>query len=321
MAALKWADAPVTDVMTRHLDEPVVATIRDWFGGRIVAERLDGNRSVLLKHPLDDRKRIKIKGAGLNGKSVRWNEYRASGPQHPSFDFDGRMTVDAAFGHDNAIAGGASFQQAATEWRATAELIAADEDVVPCLGYGSITNGAHRSWFCVMEMGADWTEAVPPEGFDPEEWRELVTGHGRNAARIAKDFGLIGYFWHMATPDGRYPVKDVHPFRRADPLAMSAISWVLAVYYGIHIRCNQIEFAGIRRWDIGLPQEAIVWPLISLCPDVTLADHAALRTRIVAPYIVARPDPFDSKELWRRLCDNKVTAALIDLCPPEFARP
>jgi hypothetical protein len=54
----------------------------------------------------------------------------------PVFDYDGRMMEDLASGHNNAYAGGASFQQAAVEYRMTQRLASLGYRVVPCLGFG-----------------------------------------------------------------------------------------------------------------------------------------------------------------------------------------
>jgi hypothetical protein len=321
MTTQTWADVQGLEIETRHLDARTEEIVRDWFAGRITTFKLDGQRSVSFAHPDDPATAIKIKGAGANGQPVAWGRFRRTGPNHPVFDFDGRMMVDESFGHDNAQHGGASFQQAATEWAATAAFEAAGETVVPCLGYGRLRHGHHESWFSVVSHGADWHNAIPPEGLDLEVWARLMRGHGANMVRIARDHRLLGYFWYLATPEGRFPIKDLHPFRKADPLAMSAIGWVLTVYYGIHIFCNQIEFGALRQWKLGLPRETLLLPLTEICPDVTLVDHARLRAEIVAPCIVARPVPFNSREIWRRLNDINVTARLIEFCPAEFARP
>ena len=48
------------------------------------------------------------------------------------------MMEDVASGHDNAYVGGASFQQAATEYRMTQRLASLGYRVVPCLGFGKV---------------------------------------------------------------------------------------------------------------------------------------------------------------------------------------
>ncbi len=316
-----WAQVTPLNIDTFHLDPRMDAIVRDWFGGRITGHWLDGSRSVLFAHPDDPARVVKIKGGGLYGRPVQWDGERKTGPRHPVFDFDGRMSEDVAFGHDNALPGGASFQQAVTEWAASGALAAAGEAVVPCAGYGRLRHDGRESWFSVLDLGAGWHNAIPEEGLDPAEWQRLVRQHGGNVARIAKEHGLVGYFWYLARPDGTFPIKDVHPFRRTDPLSMSAISWVLTVYYGIHIFCNHVEFSAIPTYGIGLPPEAKVWPLTSLCPDMTVEDHARLRAEVVKPYIVNRPEKIDIKALWQTLCSINVTARLIELCPDSFARP
>jgi hypothetical protein len=48
------------------------------------------------------------------------------------------MMEDLASGHDNAYAGGASFQQAAVEYHMTQRLASLGYRVVPCLGFGKV---------------------------------------------------------------------------------------------------------------------------------------------------------------------------------------
>jgi len=110
-----WANVTPLDINTFHLDLRNDVTVRDWFAGRIVNYGLNGPRSVLLTHPDDPARVVKIRGGGLNGAPVKRDGVRSTGPRHPVVDFDARMSEDVAFGHDNVLRGGTSFQQAARE--------------------------------------------------------------------------------------------------------------------------------------------------------------------------------------------------------------
>ena len=274
-----------------------------------------------MTHPDDPARVVKIRGGGLNGAPVKWDGVRSTGPRHPVVDFDAWMSEDVAFGHDNVLRGGTSFQQAAREWAASAALGAVGEDVVRCARSGRLLHSGRASWFSVMDLGAGWRNAIPKEGVSPAECESLVRQHGGYVVRIAKEHGLVRYFWYLARPDGTYPIKDLHPFRRTDPLSMSTISWVLSVHHGIHVYCNHVEFAAITSYGIGLPPEAKIWPLTSVCPDVKMDDHALLRSEVVQPYIIKRPEKLDVRSLLSTLRSINFTARLIEICPDRLARP
>lgn len=308
------------EIMTTGLDTETDALVRDWFAGSVQPLAHDGTRSVHLSAPFRPLGAIRIKGSGRGSAGVRWDLRHKTGPRAPIFDFEGRFTEDVASGHDNTFSGGASFQQAVTEIRVAQYLSAQGIQVTPGLGWGRISVKGAESWFSVYDWLPGWRDARPPAALTIETWRETLRGYPAAVLRLARDFGLIGYHWYVVDRDGALVWKDLHPFRGADRWAMSASSWVLQVYFGLHIRCNQIEFSAIPRWDLGLPREAILWPLEGLCPGVTLADHADLRARIVAPYMVGAPAGFDAAELARRIAENPVTAALLAQCPREFTR-
>ena len=81
--------------------------VRAFFTGERPGFKKDGRRSVRIAHPSKAGVEIKIKGAGLNGRFIKFGTRRKTGPKAVLFDFDGRMMEDMASGHDNAYAGGA----------------------------------------------------------------------------------------------------------------------------------------------------------------------------------------------------------------------
>jgi hypothetical protein len=310
--------AAVEVAETHHLSPLVAAITKDWFAGRVAPLALDGNRSVLLTYPGRRDRRLKIKGAGVRGRGVQFGTHHATGPAAPVFDFEGRMMEDIAAGHDGAFEGGASFQQAANEYRMTERLSALGYDVVPCLGWGRVDSAEQSSWFCVFDLedglagDTTWPEAPL------EEWLHLNTAIGPLMTDLAVKHGLTGYIWYMRRKDGGWLIKDLHPLRKLEPENMSQISWVMQVFFALHVRGNS---ARMRLQDPRLPRDLHVWQYRAFCPDVTLADHDELRERLVAPYMLRPPQEFRFPELLAILRGNKITAALMDLCPPEFARP
>lgn len=85
--------------------------VREWYGGRVAALALDGERSVHLPHPDGGGRVLKLKGAGLAGGPVQFGTYHRTGPKAPVFDFDGRMMEDVAAGHDGAFAAAHRFSK------------------------------------------------------------------------------------------------------------------------------------------------------------------------------------------------------------------
>jgi hypothetical protein len=306
-------------IETWHLDDDTALLVRGWFAGQVPFVARDGTRSVHLAAPHRPEGHIKIKGAGLDGGAIDFTRNLQTGPRAPLFDFNGRFMEDVASGHDAAWLGGATAQQAVAEYRVTAAIAATGRPVAPCLGYGRIVRGGQDSWFSVLDWSPGWADPRPAPGTDIADWESLMRAYGPAVTDLAVETGLIGYHWYVRDGAG-WRWRDLHPYRMADPLVMSAASWVMQVYFGIHIRCNQISFAAIPKWNLNLPPEAAVWPLADLCPGVTLSDLEALRRNIVAPYMVGPPKDFDPMLLWRQLTDNPITAALLARCPAAFTR-
>jgi hypothetical protein len=262
---------------------------------------------------------LKIKGAGLNGGPVRFGTAHASRLRAPAFDFDGRMMEDVASGHDNAWLGGASFQQAVTEYRITATLAALGIPVVPCLGYGHVGTDTHRSWFSVFEWGEGWVSVRPPE-VSVEEMAEASERRGRMLVDLACRHDLIGYCWYLAAPGRGYLVKDLHPFRQSDPVNMSQLSWAMQLLFSLHIpSLSAMVFA--RRLGIEtLPENYQARGFRGALADATTAEHEDLRWTVVAPYMLNPPADFDPVALHAALRRNRIGAAVLDLCPAKYAR-
>jgi hypothetical protein len=298
------------------------APIRDWFAGRVAAIAIDGTRSVHLPHPAGGGRILKVKGAGYSGGAVRFGTRHNTGPKAAVFDFDGRMMDDVAAGWDSAFEGGASFQQAATEYRMTMRLSDLGYDVVPCLGYGRISKNGLNSWFSIFdhEPGLRVDSGMMYPGVDIEEWKQLNTMIGEFMFTLALRHDLIGHCWYQATRDGRYLIRDVHPFRQAEPMNMSQVSWVMQVFYSMHLRGNAQRLRALVRNDPQEPRDLHIWQYRVFCPNVRLEDHDELRHELVAPYMLEPPRDFSFERLVALLERNRITAALMEACPAKFAR-
>lgn len=299
---------------------PCASVVRDWYGGRIGALAIDGTRSVHLPHPAGGGRVLKLKGAGLSGGPVEFGIYHQTGPTAPVFDYEGRMMADVAAGHDGAYRGGASFQQAATEYRVTQRLLALGYDAVPCVGYGRIVKNGLASWFSVFDHEPGLSGDMLYPEISLETWKQLNAGIGALMFELAVRHDLMGYCWYSSAPDGRLLIRDVHPYRQADPINMSQLSWVMQVFFAMHVRGNAQRLRAPEWNDPHMPDDLHVWQYRAFCPDASLEDHDELRHQLVAPYMRQPPVEFRVERLIALLRGNRITAALMDACPPQFAR-
>jgi hypothetical protein len=303
-----------------HVPEALQASVRDWYWGRLGATGLDGSRSVHLPHPLHGDRRLKLKGAGLIGGPVQFGVYHRTGPKAPVFDFEGRMMEDVAAGHDGAFRGGTSFQQAAVEYRVSALLASLGYDVVPCVGYGRLTKGGLTSWFTVFDHEPGLSGDMLYPEIPLEKWIQLNIEIGELMFKLAVQHDLIGYCWYSSTPDGRCLIRDLHPYRLADPINMSQVSWVMQLFFAMHVRGNAQRLRAPEWNDPAMPDDLHVWQYRAFCPNVTLADHDELRHKLVVPYMLGPPANFSVDRLVALLEGNRITAALMAACPPKFPR-
>jgi hypothetical protein len=311
-----WQEPPDT-IRLWHLDEGATHAAQMWFGGWVPAgARRDGDRSMLL--PLDDGRILKIKGAGMRGGPIDFTTLRATGPKALWFDFEGRVGEDVAMGHDAAHPGGATFQQAVTEWNVSRRLVAAGERLPPCLGYGRITKGHRTSWFSVFE----WSASIPDERGWPDVAPEAVMARlrmmGETTLRLALDFGLLGFPSAIYDDAGGLIIKDLHPFREASPVTMSQASFVMYLFHALHIKAADARLTAAK--SPGLPADVYLHPFHAVLPDVTLADHDDAIDRILLPYMLTPAPDFRVEALVAALRSNRITARLMDLVPPDYAR-
>ena len=313
------ATGPV-EVSSNHLSPAVAEAVSAWFRGEIDVFELSGDRSVVIAHPEATGKRIKIKGAGFHGKPLGFNQRHASGLKAPRFDFDGRMMEDVAASHDNTWFGGASFQQAVVEYAISGRLNRVGYATVPCLGHGRVTRQGRTSWFSVFELDPAWRSVTRPD-FSIDFYVAQTTVYGAQVLELASMHGLIGYYWYVGDPaGGPLLIKDVHPFYRADPINMSRLSWVMQVLFAIHIVALTTILLPRIADAPGKPADAQAFPFRGFCPKASREDHEALRWAVIGPYMLGPPKDFDARRLEGVLRANPITAALLERCPPEYAR-
>lgn len=313
-------DQQLDSIDFRHVPGVLHTPVREWYAGRLAALALDGERSVHLPHPAGDGRVLKLKGAGLSGGPVQFGEHHATGPKAPVFDFDGRMMEDIASGHDDAFRGGVSFQQAATEFRVSQQVCELGYDVVPCLGYGRIERDGLYSWFSLFEHPPGLSGDMIYPAVPLDLWVRANRDIGDLMFELAVKHDLIGYCWYSETPDGRRLIRDVHPFRFADPYSMSQVSWVMQLFYAMHTRGNSQRLRALQWNDPDMPPDLHVWQYRAFCPDARLEDHDQLRHELVMPYMRRPPERFSFEALVALLKRNRITAALMDACPSKFAR-
>jgi len=308
----------------RHVSDAVARRVRAWFERTTHGRRLgivDGSRSVLLPHPDRRDALLKIKGAGFLGGGILFGEHLKTGPMAVTFDFDGRMMEDVAARHDNAVVGGASFQQAATEYRVSGLLQAEGYRVVPCLGFGSITTPAGRSWFSLFEWRRDWSGITISADFPTERYFDANVGIARHQVEMAVRHRLIGYFTYVRDMDGNLILKDLHPFRRVDPVNHSQLSWTLELLHALWIRCSACRFFARTGGADHEDDELSSIPLRALVADADAADYRAFETMIVEPYLHRKPDAsFSPVALHDTLRTVRVGEAALALCPQDYVR-
>lgn len=301
----------------RHASAGVEKRVRAWFENPSRLGAVDGGRSVHLPHPDKRGVSLKVKGAGLNGGPVRFGTYLNKGPVAPRFDFDGRAMVDIASGHDNAYLGGASFQQAATEFRMAAVFDSLGIPVVPCIGYGRLETDEHVSWFSLHEWPRGFAEISADE---TDTYRRVNLRVSELMLDLAITHGLIGYFWLAHGPGGAEVAFDLHPFVHLDPVTASQLSWVMQLAYAYYIRCRACLYFPAAAGVKNLSPDVAAFPLRALVPDANHADYEALRFQVIKPFKRLSPDAFSSIKLVEALTATRVGRALLAICPERYSR-
>lgn len=307
----------IRSVEVRHASAAVERRVRAWFETASRIGAVDGGRSVHLPHPEKRGVSLKIKGAGDRGGPIRFGTRLNNGPVAPRFDFDGRMMVDIASGHDNAFVGGASFQQTATEFRMAATFAELGIPVVPCVGYGRVATDAHVSWFSLHEWPRGYADIVADE---TDSYRLVNLRLSELMLDLAVNHGKIGYFWFARGPGQQDLAFDLHPFVQLDPLSASQLSWVMHLAYAYYIRCRACEVFPAKAGVRNLSPDIAAFPLRGLLADANHADYTDLRTWIIRPSKRLGGEQFSSSTLAAMLKASRVGSALLERCPESYTR-
>ncbi len=300
-----------------HASPEVQAVVTEWFEKRALPRKLDGDRSVRIAHPDYEGMELKIKGAGFRGGPIGFGQLHRSNLKAPVFDFDGRMMEDVASGHDNAFSGGASFQQTIAEYRMSMFLQRIRIPHILCTAYGKWDTGSHTTWFSLH----DWDPRmirVNPQGVTPEEFAAAMARKGKLLLELALRYNMIGNCAYAKLGD-EYYLLDLHFFRQLDAFNASQISWVMQVIFNLHI--VSLTAMHFSKGTAVFPADFQAYPFRCVLPGATQEDHEDLRSTIVAPYMLGRPEDFSMRALCAALARNPISRALLDICPREFERP
>jgi len=313
-------EEPIVNIEIRHASAAVARRAKAWFeaGGKVGA--LDGSRSILLPHPERSGFALKIKGAGYRGGAIRFGAFCSNGPKALAFDFDGRAVEDVASGHDAAYLGGASFQQACTEFSVTRRLEALGMPVVPCIGYGRVDTARHSSWFSLFDWHRSWSAVSVPRTGPMDGY---LAGNRRLTEamlRLAVEHDLVGYCSLVRTAEGNFLLKDMHPFRQMDPITGSQLSWVMQMIFALNIRCQAIRYFPTAAMRGDGPADIVVHVLQPLLADAAQDDYEAMRFKIVKPFMRLPLETFDPRRLVAALRQTRVGSALMERCPGRYPR-
>lgn len=305
-------------VEVNDASDEVAAIVEQWFISGWDEATVEGGRAALLTTDAVAGL-LKIKGSGSNrggrSRGVEFGVHHDTGPVAPMFDFDGRMAIDVASGHDEAFIGGATFQQAATEFRMAKLLESMDVPVVPCVGWGSVTDGVDRSWFSLHDTPEDATPARYPH-IDRDRHEQLGVDTGRLLLRLATEHHVAGHCWAISSGH-QLLVKDLHPFRHVDPLSASQLTWAMSVLYGMHLATR-----GFHADPLHPPVGEIDLSVFRcVLPDVTREDHDQFRFSIVQHHMKRPPKNMTVDSLLAVFKASRLATAMLDHAPEAFARP
>jgi hypothetical protein len=300
-----------------HASPGVEAAVTEWFASYSLPRKIDGQRSIRIAHPDYEELELKIKGGGYKGGPIRFGTFHQSNLKAPVFDFDGRMMEDVASSHDNAFAGGASFQQVIAEYRMSRFLQRIRLPHILCTSYGKVEMDGATSWFSLHDWDPRLIRVTLP-GVTPEEFASSVLRAGKELLDLALRYNIIGNC-EYAKIEGEYFFVDLHSFRQADAFNMSQISWAMQVIFNLHL--ISLEVLRLQEMTQALPQHIQAYPFRCALPDASRDDHENLRWTVIAPYMLRPPSEFSVHALCSALRGNRISKALLELCPSEFERP
>ncbi len=105
----------------------------------------------------------------------------------------------------------------------------------------------------------------------------------------------------------------------ADPISMSQLSWVMQLFYALHIGAmNAIAVA--KKANAGtIAKDIQAFPFRAILPSASKSDHEALRGTLVVPYMLGAPETFDERRFGNGAARQPHHGRHADLCP-EYER-
>jgi hypothetical protein len=161
---------------------------------------------------------------------------------------------------------------------------------------------------------------VTPPTVTPKEFASSVLQAGRQLLDLALCYNIIGNCAYAKLEDDYYLV-DLHFFRQLDAFNMSQISWAMQVIFNLHLIALDVVRFLTGATAAEFPPDAQAYPFRCVLPDATRDDHEDLRWTVIAPYMLRPPQDFSMRALRAALGRNRISAALLELCPREFERP
>ncbi len=211
-------DVAVTLFVRRALSERDVARIVDQLTGRYEGPRhLSQERTVLLPAETDlPYDGIKLKGAGLRGGRIRFDEAHQVPYALPRYDAEGSYAEDLARGFHRACSGGMSYQQATNEYRIVSWLVSRGFDTLPALGWGSVDSAGRKSWLLVLNapFREFWDWCHQPS-WDADLVREMPVVQARGQVELRR-LGVTLALNGVTSVGGRLVRKDLHGARFHD---------------------------------------------------------------------------------------------------------
>jgi hypothetical protein len=297
----------------------IECAVTEWFTTYALPRKLDGERSIRIRHPDYDNLELKIKGAGYKGGPIKFGTFHQSNLKAPVFDFDGRMMEDVASGHDNAFVGGASFQQVVAEHRMSLFLQRIRLPHILCPAYGKVEIDGGTSWFSLHDWDPRMVRVSLP-AVSPQEFASSLLRVGKELVHLALRYNVVGNCAYAKLGDSYFFV-DLHFFRQLDAFNVSQISWVMHVIFNLHLIALDVMRFLTDEMAAKFPSDVQVYPFRCVLPDAQRQDHEDLRWSVIAPYMLGPPSVFSMRNLYASLNRNRISKALLEMCPREFERP
>lgn len=196
---------------------------------------------------------------------------------------------DIAIGHDAALSGGMSYQQASVEYGASRHLASLGFSVAPCIGWGVINHGlaADPSFFAVIR----WEHGlIRPERSTPEPLRlSLLHSSAETVVEVHLKHHVASYFSLAKHPDQHiHLLYDLHPTRLISPLTDSPISATLTMLYNLRVQWWALKGFCLLGTE-EQRQRFADHVFRAVVPDATDAECRHLETSVIIPMLCRSP--------------------------------